>query len=89
MFPTELQIMFSVFFLLATKHDSHLEFPLGWHHFAISACNLHTGVHAGSVMSLKNVSTKHTVGTDSAVIRTYVHKMACQLIMSQNDEKIV
>lgn len=49
---------------------SHLELPLGWHHFCVGSSNFHTSIQARSVVGLHNVSAIGFVSSYTAVVRT-------------------
>ena len=45
-------------------------FPLGRHDLGVGPRNIHTGVHAGFVMSFDNVTAEHPSSAHAAVVRT-------------------
>mmetsp|Transcript_45682 Transcript_45682/g.76272 ORF Transcript_45682/g.76272 Transcript_45682/m.76272 type:complete len:272 (-) Transcript_45682:539-1354(-) len=47
---------------------SNLELPLAWKHLSVDARNDNTGIEAGTVVSLNDVTTKGVVSADTAVI---------------------
>ncbi|KAH3663872.1 hypothetical protein OGAPHI_005275 [Ogataea philodendri] len=53
---------------LDTFARSNLELPLGRHHLGVDTGNSDTGMQAGSVVGLDNVSGKHLTGTNTTVV---------------------
>lgn len=51
------------------KARSHLVLPLRGQDLGINSRNLNTGVEAGLVMCLHNISAVHFSGTDTAIVR--------------------
>ena len=49
---------------------SYLELPLGGHNFGILTGDVDSRVEAGAVVGFDDITTEHTIGADSAIVRT-------------------
>ena len=61
---------------LDTQAGTNLELPLAGHNFGVGARDLHTGVQAGLVVSIDDVTGKDLASTDTAVVRTLGSRIA-------------
>jgi len=55
---------------LKTLAGTNLEFPLSGHDLSVGSADLHSSVEAGLVMSLNNITSKDTISSNTAVVRT-------------------
>ena len=53
----------------------YLELPLSWHDFCISARNVNASIETCAIVSLQYITTKHSISSDTAVVRPCQHSI--------------